>query len=87
MSIKYRSTRGKQNGMSFEQVVLGGLATDKGLFVPETIPTMSMSEIEQVNHRVTLSTSFPFQKLPNYHVSDKIRMNTLHNIDYVISCL
>lgn len=48
MSIKYRSTRGKQNGMSFEQVVLGGLATDKGLFVPETIPTMSMSEIEQL---------------------------------------
>jgi len=48
MPIKYRSTRGKQNGLSFEQVVLGGLATDKGLFVPESIPTMSMTEIEQL---------------------------------------
>ena len=48
MSVKYRSTRGKQSGMTFEQVVLGGLATDKGLFVPESIPTMSMGDIEKV---------------------------------------
>jgi threonine synthase len=48
MTIRYRSTRGKQNGLRFEEVVLGGLATDRGLYVPETIPTMSMADIEKV---------------------------------------
>ena len=49
MSIRYRSTRGKQHGLRFEEVVLGGLATDKGLFVPETIPSMSLADIEKVH--------------------------------------
>ena len=48
MSTKYRSTRGLESGLSFEQVVLGGLAKDKGLYVPESIPTMTMAEIEKV---------------------------------------
>ena len=50
MTIRYRSTRGKQNGLRFEEVVLGGLATDRGLYVPETIPSMSMADIEKVLH-------------------------------------
>lgn len=48
MTIKYRSTRGKQNGLRFEEVILGGLATDRGLFVPETIPKFTIEEIEKV---------------------------------------
>ena len=32
---KYRSTRGAVKGASFEDVVMGGLAPDKGLYVPE----------------------------------------------------
>lgn len=44
--VTYRSTRGESNGKSFEEVVLGGLAPDGGLFVPELIPKMSLSEIE-----------------------------------------
>lgn len=56
MTILYRSTRGKQNGLRFEEVVLGGLATDRGLFVPEKIPTMTMADIEKVgcNRSATL---------------------------------
>jgi threonine synthase len=46
MPITYKSTRGGQSNMRFEQVVLGGLANDKGLFVPETIPTFSVDDIE-----------------------------------------
>jgi threonine synthase len=42
----YRSTRGQANGWSFEDVVLGGLAPDSGLFVPESIPTMTPEAIE-----------------------------------------
>jgi threonine synthase len=49
MPIKYRSTRGKQAGLSFEDVVLAGLASDKGLYVPETIPNFSNAEIEKVS--------------------------------------
>lgn len=49
MTIKYRSTRGKQNGLRFEEVILGGLATDRGLFVPESIPQFTIEEIEKVN--------------------------------------
>lgn len=48
MSTKYKSTRGAQTHMSFEEVVLGGLAHDKGLFVPETIPQFSKQKIESV---------------------------------------
>jgi len=48
MTIKYKSTRGKQSGLSFEEVVLGGLATDKGLYVPEKIPNFSMKKIEEM---------------------------------------
>ena len=55
MPIKYRSTRGKQHGLRFEEVILGGLATDRGLYVPETIPTFTIEEIEKVvmlHHRL-----------------------------------
>ena len=38
--VKYRSTRGAQKDMTFSEVVLQGLASDKGLFVPEEIPKL-----------------------------------------------
>ena len=50
-SIKYHSTRGKHTdkGLGFEEVVLGGLCSDKGLFVPESIPKFTPEEIEGVS--------------------------------------
>jgi len=47
--ITYKSTRGQQRGLSFEEVVLGGLATDKGLYVPEEIPKFTAEEIEKLS--------------------------------------
>lgn len=38
-SVTYRSTRGGQAGLRFDEAVLQGLATDKGLLVPEAIPS------------------------------------------------
>lgn len=35
----YRSTRGGQTGLKFDEAVLQGLATDRGLLVPEQIPS------------------------------------------------
>jgi len=38
-SQRYLSTRGEDEGFSFEEVVLKGLANDGGLYIPESIPT------------------------------------------------
>lgn len=43
--MKYISTRGDAPALSFEEVVLTGLAADGGLYVPETLPTFSQEEI------------------------------------------
>ena len=48
MPITYLSTRGGETGLRFEQVVLGGLAKDKGLYIPESIPKMTHKEIEMM---------------------------------------
>ena len=43
--MKFISTRGDAPILSFEEVVLTGLASDGGLCVPETMPTFSKEEI------------------------------------------
>ena len=43
--MKYISTRGQAEPLSFEEVVLTGLATDGGLYVPEALPTFSTEKI------------------------------------------
>ncbi|EED89364.1 threonine synthase [Thalassiosira pseudonana CCMP1335] len=45
-SITYSSTRGSQSNLSFRTAVMTGLAHDRGLFVPDTFPTVSTSELE-----------------------------------------
>lgn len=43
--MKYISTRGEAPSLSFEDVVLTGLASDGGLYVPEGLPKFSQEEI------------------------------------------
>ena len=43
--MRYISTRGDAPSLSFEDVVLTGLASDGGLYVPETLPTFTAEEI------------------------------------------
>ncbi|WP_461481349.1 threonine synthase [Porticoccus sp.] len=43
--MKYISTRGQAPALSFEDAVLAGLASDGGLYVPETLPQFSAEEI------------------------------------------
>lgn len=47
-SVTYSSTRGceTQKNITFRDVVMRGLAHDKGLFVPDTLPTVTKEEIE-----------------------------------------
>ncbi len=42
--MKYISTRGQAPVLNFEQVLLTGLASDGGLYVPETLPRFSHEE-------------------------------------------
>ena len=44
--MKYISTRGACPPQNFADVVLTGLASDGGLFVPETVPEIDLEEIE-----------------------------------------
>lgn len=43
--MKYISTRGEAPTLNFEEVLLAGLASDGGLYVPEVLPTFSKEEI------------------------------------------
>lgn len=47
-SITYSSTRGcpTQKSISFRSAVMRGLAHDRGLFVPDSFPTVSSAELE-----------------------------------------
>src|SRR3989338_10909347 len=43
--IFYQSTRGEKKSYSFSEVILKGIATDGGLFVPVKTPKLSMSKL------------------------------------------
>jgi len=46
--MKYISTRGNAPILSFEEAMLTGLARDGGLYVPETVPTLSHADIAAI---------------------------------------
>ncbi len=48
--MKYISTRGKAPALSFEDVVLQGLASDGGLYVPEFLPKFDSAKIAQMRN-------------------------------------
>lgn len=47
--MKYVSTRGEASKLSFEEVLITGLARDGGLYLPETWPTFSKDEISAMH--------------------------------------
>jgi len=56
--MRYVSTRGKAPELSFEEVMLTGLASDGGLYVPDQIPLLSESEIAAMAGRPYEETAF-----------------------------
>ncbi|MCK5881884.1 MAG: threonine synthase [Sinobacterium sp.] len=48
--MKYISTRGKAPALSFEEVMLTGLASDGGLYIPESLPQFSKEKIASFAH-------------------------------------
>ena len=47
--MKYCSTRGQVQGLSFSDAVMMGLADDGGLLLPEDIPTLSSDELQKIS--------------------------------------
>ncbi len=45
--MNYISTRGQSPAVGFEEALLTGLAPDGGLYVPQTLPSVSTEQIEQ----------------------------------------
>ncbi|MEL1679443.1 threonine synthase, partial [Acinetobacter baumannii] len=43
--MRYISTRGQAPALNFEDVLLAGLASDGGLYVPENLPRFTLEEI------------------------------------------
>lgn len=43
--MRYISTRGQAPSLTFEEAMMTGLARDGGLYVPETVPTLSADDI------------------------------------------
>ncbi len=46
--VLYRSTRGCRRDVTFEEVVMSGLAPDRGLYVPQEIPYIAPEQLEKV---------------------------------------
>ena len=52
--MKYISTRGQSPALTFSEILLGGLAPDGGLYLPETYPQFSdtdLSKMRSMNYR------------------------------------
>ena len=60
----YKSTRGSSNEVPFSEVLLGGLAPDGGLFMPEYFPSMTLEQINAMEglkyHELASQILFPF---------------------------
>jgi hypothetical protein len=46
--VLYRSTRGCRRDVTFEEVVMSGLAPDRGLYVPQEIPHIAPEQLDKV---------------------------------------
>ncbi|EIE48903.1 threonine synthase [Citreicella sp. 357] len=56
--MRYISTRGQSPSLSFEEAMLSGLARDGGLYVPETVPTLSSDDIRALHGLSYEETAF-----------------------------
>jgi len=48
--ITYQSTRGEEKSYTFSEALLQGIAHDGGLLVPQTIPTFSRDDLQQLTN-------------------------------------
>ena len=75
--MKYVSTRGKAPILNFEDAVIAGLASDGGLYVPESIPSFSKAEIDSFRE---LSYEELMLKVITPFIGDEISQEVLKDI-------
>tara|TARA_B100001996_G_scaffold129557_1_gene98417 strand:- start:565 stop:1974 length:1410 start_codon:yes stop_codon:yes gene_type:complete len=75
--MKYLSTRGSQNNLSYDQVLLQGLANDGGLFVPSSWPKFSIDELQDMSK---LDYSELACRIINKFTNDNISLSNLNKI-------
>ncbi|MCX4025521.1 threonine synthase [Endozoicomonas sp. SM1973] len=75
--MKYISTRGQAPALNFEDVLLTGLASDGGLYVPETLPKFLP---EQISAWASLNYAELAEKVITPFVADSIPAQDLHRI-------
>ncbi len=75
--MKYISTRGSAPALDFEQVLLTGLASDGGLYVPESLPRFSAQEISEM---AALDYPQLAQRIIEPFVADSIPADDLRTI-------
>ena len=49
--MQYVSTRGQADAQNFSQILLGGLAPDGGLYLPQSYPQITPAELTAWRHR------------------------------------
>ncbi len=75
--MKYISTRGQAPALTFEDVLLTGLASDGGLYVPETLPQFSPADIEGMRD---LSYTELAMRIIEPFIGDAIERSTLQGM-------
>jgi len=73
--MKYFSTNNKIKTVTFRDAILQGLASDKGLFMPERIPKLEKSLVDDL-------TKYSFQEIA-LHISDQFVDSEISNSDLV----
>ncbi|MFT4615048.1 MAG: threonine synthase [Bacteroidia bacterium] len=75
--MKYISTRGQAPALNFEEVMLTGLASDGGLYVPESLPKFSAQELREM---ATLDYVSLAQKIISPFVDDCVPQADLRRL-------
>lgn len=61
--IKYISTKGQSPAVDFESAILAGFAPDGGLYVPDRIPEIASTQLEEWRHLSYLDLAFEILSL------------------------
>ena len=77
--MRYISTRGEGEESNFEEVLLSGLATDGGLYVPKIWPTIDYDELESFSQ-------MSYQEIA-FAVMRRFTGDTFSDNEFKICCL
>jgi threonine synthase len=77
--MRYYSTRNKSQLSSFKEALLGGLAKDGGLYMPESIPRLSQNYFDEIENYTFQEISFEIAK---QFVGDEIPQAKLEELIY-----